>query len=77
MVERKAVEGFVVDRAGSLGKLEQTPQGGYRAPATLARSGILQYTAGELRRMGLDVPDEVKDHKIMKVYNPPEVVAPP
>lgn len=70
-----SAEGFVIDRAGALGKLESTPQGGYRAPAVVARSGILKYTAGELRRMGLAVDAEIPDHRVMNVYNPPEVVA--
>jgi hypothetical protein len=34
---------YAIDRAGSLGKLQRTGMGGYRVPATIARTGILVY----------------------------------
>ena len=34
---------YAIDRSGSLGKLQRTGMGGYRVPATLARTGVLVY----------------------------------
>lgn len=50
---------YVIDRASSLGKLEQTPQGGYRAPATVARTGVLKYMTGDGREIRIYTPKEV------------------
>jgi hypothetical protein len=63
-----------IDRAGSLGKLERTPQGGARAPANLARAGIMPYLAGELRRQGVALGPEWQDSDTLKIYLPPEVL---
>lgn len=51
---------YRVDYSGKLGKLQKTPQGGYRIPATIARVGILEYGDG---RGG-----------VVREYNPPEVL---
>lgn len=49
---------YVVDR-GVLGKLQRTATGGYRIPATLARVGVMDY---------------IEDGKVVRHYNPPEVL---
>lgn len=63
-----------VDRAWALGKLERTPQGGYRAPANLARAGIMDYTARELRKQGVELGAEFKDSDLVKIFTPPDVL---
>jgi len=50
---------YCLDRLGVLGKLQQTPQGGYRCDAAIARVGILEY---------------LRDGKVTRVYNPPHVL---
>jgi len=52
---------YAIDRAGSLGKLQRTGMGGYRVPATLARTGILVYGQDQ------SLPG--------RHYTPPEVLA--
>jgi hypothetical protein len=63
-----------IDAVGQIDKFERTPQGGYVLPATIAREGLLGYTAGELRRQGLKPPASFKDSDMVQVYNPPDVV---
>ena len=58
-----------IDRAGTLGKLERTPQGGYRVPATVARTGVMLYSADGLRRQGMNVPESCGEW--VRVYTPP------
>lgn len=65
---------YYVDRAGALGKLERTPQGGYRIPATMARTGVMGYPAWKLRRQGLEVPAKFKDHETVRIHLPAEVL---
>lgn len=63
-----------VDRASPLGRLERTPQGGYVAPAKIARTGILLYAAKAMRAKGLDVPAKFRDSDMVRVYMPAEVL---
>lgn len=63
---------YYVDRQGTLGKLERTPQGGYRVPATIARAGVMSYTADSLRKQGLSLPEGLTG--IVKIYMPAEVL---
>lgn len=65
-------EGFFVDSAGALGKLERTPQGGYVAPARVMRTGVMSYPTETLRKQGLKVPDHVGP--LTRVYLPPDVL---
>jgi hypothetical protein len=67
---------FFVDRApASLGNLERTPQGGYKAPAKLARTGVMLYSADALRKQGLPIPkDKFPSGSMVRVYTPPEVL---
>jgi hypothetical protein len=51
---------YRVDYSGKLGKMQKTPQGGYRIPATIARVGILEYVDGK--------------GGIVREYNPPDVL---
>jgi len=51
---------FFVDAPSKLGKLERTPNGGARVPATLARSGLMEYWY---------------EGKRVIQYTPPEVIA--
>jgi hypothetical protein len=51
---------YRVDYSGKLGKLQKTPQGGYRIPSTVARVGVLEYGDGK--------------GGIVREYNPPEVL---
>lgn len=51
---------YRVDYSGKLGKLQRTPQGGYRIPATIARVGVLEYGDGK--------------GGVVREYNPPEVL---
>lgn len=50
-----------VDRSGKLGKVQRTPQGGIKVPASIAKVGILEYWQA--------------DGSVLREYNPPEVLA--
>ncbi len=63
-----------VDRAGALGQLERTPQGGHRAPARIARVGVQKYLAGALRRQGVELGTEFRDSDMVSIYMPPDVL---
>lgn len=66
---------FFVDRVpAALGKLEQTPQGGYVVPAKIARTGVMLYAADAMRKQGLPVPADIPKGGIVRVYMPPEVL---
>lgn len=66
---------FFIDRAGgTLGALERTPQGGVRVNATIAKVGLLEYTAGYLRKQGNEIAASYQDSDVLKIYNPPEVL---
>lgn len=68
------VQAHYIDRCGTLGALERTPQGGYRVPATLARVGIMGYGAGALRRQGVTIPEQFQDHDTIRILLPAEVL---
>ncbi len=64
-----------VDQAPSpLGKLERTAQGGYVAPANLARVGVVPYLADTMRAQGIDVPAHIPKGGIVMIYTPPEAL---
>jgi hypothetical protein len=65
---------YYIDRTGSLGELEKTPQGGSRVPARLARADVADYTARYLRRQGMDVPARFADSDKVRIFTPPEVL---
>ncbi len=63
-----------LDRANPLGKLERTPQGGYVAPAKIARTGVMLYSAKAWRNQGVDVPAKFADSDMLRVYMPAAVL---
>lgn len=49
----------------------RTPEGYLRIPAAIARHGIYDYLASELRAWGVQLNDSVPDNAIIKVYRDP------
>lgn len=45
-----------------------TPEGYLLIDATLSRTGIYEYSAGEMRRMGVPVDDRAPDNAIVRIY---------
>lgn len=66
---------FVDSAPSALGKLEQTPQGGFRAPAKLARVGVMPYSADQMRAQGVNVPEKFGKGSVIYIYTPPEVLS--
>lgn len=52
---------FFIDAPSPLGKLERTPNGGARVPATLARSGLMEYWYDGKRIVQYTPPEVIRD----------------
>lgn len=63
-----------VDASSKLGALKRTPQGGYFADATVARVGVMCYSAGAWRAKGAAVPSKFRDSDSVRVYTPASVL---
>jgi hypothetical protein len=46
----------------------ETPEGYLVVDATLSRTGIYEYSAGEMRRMGVPIADKVPNEAIVRIY---------
>ena len=55
----------------------RTPEGFVQIPATISRTGIYEYSAGEMRAQNVPIPDGVPNDAVVRVYRSPDVVAAP